>query len=134
MSLTHSSAISYLGWSGHCLVQTSKPDIDAHEFMAMIADGLNFVLLYAPWLSKLINVAREDVNVLKALQGMKQVSYTGAALNPEDEQWLIEKGIQATVCSILYIYHSMSINNKPRSYMQLQKLVNKYPTHLQQPS
>ncbi|KAF4623795.1 hypothetical protein D9613_001287 [Agrocybe pediades] len=91
------TTISYLGWSGHCLVQTSKPDIDAHEFVAMVEDGLNFVLLYAPWLSKLINVARTDDRVLKTLKGMKQVSYTGAALNPEDEQWLIENGVKATV-------------------------------------
>lgn len=89
--------MSYLGWSGHCLVQTSKPDIDAHEFMAMVGSGLNFILLYAPWLSKLINVARTDTNILEALKGLRQVSYTGAALNPEDEEWLIENGVKATV-------------------------------------
>ncbi|KAJ3512855.1 hypothetical protein NLJ89_g3283 [Agrocybe chaxingu] len=91
------TTISYLGWSGHCLVQTSKPDIDAHEFLAMVSDGLNFVMLYAPWLSKLISVARTDRKVYDALRGMRQVTYTGAALNPEDEQWLIENGIPATV-------------------------------------
>ncbi|CAA7268855.1 unnamed protein product [Cyclocybe aegerita] len=90
------TTISYLGWSGHCLVQTSKPDIDAHEFLAMVSDGLNFVMLYAPWLSKLINVARTDKKVYDALRGMRQVTYTGAALNLEDEQWLVENGIPAT--------------------------------------
>lgn len=79
-------------------MQTSKPDIDAYEFMAMVKDGLNFVLLYAPWLSKLINVARSDPAVRAALRDMSQVSYTGAALNPEDEQRLIENDVKATVC------------------------------------
>lgn len=65
--------------------------------MAMVKDGLNFVLLYAPWLSKLINVARSDQAVRAALQNMRQVSYTGAALNTEDEKWLIENGVRATV-------------------------------------
>lgn len=79
------------------MVQTSKPDIDPPEFLAMVADGLNFTFLYAPWLSKLISIARADKEVLTALRSMSQVSYTGASLNPEDEQWLIENGIKASV-------------------------------------
>lgn len=90
--------MSYLGWSGQCLVQTSKPDFDASEFLALIAEaGLNWAFLYAPWLSKLIGIARNDANVLAALKGLVEVTYTGAALNPSDEAWLVENGVKATV-------------------------------------
>ncbi|KAF9477030.1 acetyl-CoA synthetase-like protein [Pholiota conissans] len=91
------TTVSYLGWSGQCLVQTSKPDIDANEFMALIAEaGMNWAFLYAPWLSKLINIAKTDEKVLAALKGLVEVTYTGAALNPSDEAWLVENGVKAT--------------------------------------
>ncbi|KAF8174893.1 acetyl-CoA synthetase-like protein [Pholiota molesta] len=91
------TTVSYLGWSGQCLVQTSKPDFDTSEFLALIAEaGMNWAFLYAPWLSKLIGIARNDVNVLAALKGLVEVTYTGAALNPSDEAWLVENGVKAT--------------------------------------
>ncbi|KAF8194081.1 acetyl-CoA synthetase-like protein [Pholiota molesta] len=91
------TTVSYLGWSGQCLVQTSKPDFDASEFLALIAEaGMNWAFLYAPWLSKLIGIARNDANVLAALKGLVEVTYTGAALNPSDEAWLVENGVKAT--------------------------------------
>ncbi|KAJ7117479.1 hypothetical protein C8R44DRAFT_879044 [Mycena epipterygia] len=34
-SATRIVAITYLSWSGHCLVQTSKPDFEVDEFLAM---------------------------------------------------------------------------------------------------
>lgn len=65
--------------------------------MAMVEEGLNYVLLYAPWLSKLITIAKSNKEVYGALKKMTQVTYTGASLNPEDEQWLIKNGIPVTV-------------------------------------
>jgi hypothetical protein len=90
--------MSYLTWSGHCLVQTSKPDFEVDEFLAMVQnEGLNTMILYAPWFSKLVNMARGNPVVLDALKGMGQINYTGAALNPDDELWATEQGIQLTV-------------------------------------
>ncbi|KAK7052664.1 acetyl-CoA synthetase-like protein [Favolaschia claudopus] len=89
-------AIAYLSWSGHCMVQTSKSDFEVDEFLAMLKEGLNALFLYAPWFSKLLNIAKSDANVLAALQGLSQIIYTGAALNPEDEIWATEQGIPVT--------------------------------------
>ncbi|KAJ6620659.1 hypothetical protein B0H10DRAFT_2163492 [Mycena sp. CBHHK59/15] len=78
------SAISYLSWSGHY--------IDADEFLAMVNDeGLNCLILYAPWFSKLLNIARSDPVVLAALKGMGQINYTGAALRcgPRSREFLL---------------------------------------------
>ncbi|KAF8191520.1 acetyl-CoA synthetase-like protein [Mycena galopus ATCC 62051] len=95
-NLGTASSITYLAWSGHCLVQTSKLDFDLDEFLAMLKEGLNAMFLYAPWFSKLLNIARNDPTVLAALKGMGQIAYTGAALNPEDEIWATEQEIPVT--------------------------------------
>lgn len=63
----------------------------------MIREGLNGVILYAPWLSKLLTIARTDSSVLDALRSMAQICYTGAALNPEEDVWMVEQGINGTV-------------------------------------
>ncbi|KAJ7148389.1 acetyl-CoA synthetase-like protein [Mycena crocata] len=91
------TTISYLSWSGHCLVQTSKSDFEVDEFLAMVNnERLNALLLYSPWLSKLLKIARGDPVVLSALQKMGQINHTGAALNPDDEIWATKQGIPVT--------------------------------------
>ncbi|KAJ7509711.1 acetyl-CoA synthetase-like protein [Mycena galericulata] len=91
------TTITYLSWSGHCLVQTSKADFEVEEFLAMVnGEGLNSMILYAPWFSKLLNMARSSEPVLSALKRMGQINYTGAALNPDDEVWALENGIPVT--------------------------------------
>jgi acyl-CoA synthetase (AMP-forming)/AMP-acid ligase II len=96
--LIMSSAMSYLVYSGQCLIQTTKSDFDATEFLALVKEGMNAMLLYAPWLSKLSSIARTNSDVLAAMRGMAQITYTGASLNPEDEQWLISRGVTVAVC------------------------------------
>ncbi|KAF9531400.1 acetyl-CoA synthetase-like protein [Crepidotus variabilis] len=91
------TAVTYISRNGQCLIQTPRPDFDEVEFLAMIDEGLRFVLLYAPWLSKLVSNAKSNKEVYSALKKVAQVTYTGAALNPEDEQWLIKNGIPLTV-------------------------------------
>ncbi|KAJ7592020.1 acetyl-CoA synthetase-like protein [Mycena floridula] len=83
----------YLSFSGQCLVQSSKPDFPASELLAMVDQGLNGLMIYAPWLSKLITLSRTDSGVLAALKALAQINYTGAAMNPEDEIWMAEQGI-----------------------------------------
>lgn len=79
-------------------MQTSHAAIGADEFLAMVKQcGLNRLLQYATWLSALIDVARTNDEVLSALQGMRQVMYTGLAMNPEDEAWAYAHGIPLTV-------------------------------------
>ena len=60
--------------------------------------GLNFLLQYAPWLAKLLAIARQRPEILDALRGLRQIAYTGAALNPADERWALDQGIPLTVC------------------------------------
>lgn len=68
------------------------------EFLTAVKEeGLNRVLLYGPWLTRLFNIARESEYVLKALQGLRQITYTGASLNPDDEAWAIENKIPLAV-------------------------------------
>ncbi|KAJ7907208.1 hypothetical protein B0H13DRAFT_1879813 [Mycena leptocephala] len=96
-NLGSGTTISYLSYSGHSLIQTSKSDFDVDEFLAMVNEGLNAMILYAPWFSKLLSIARGNTTVLGALQGMGQIHYTGASLNPEDEGWAAEQEIPVTV-------------------------------------
>ncbi|KAJ6544423.1 acetyl-CoA synthetase-like protein [Mycena capillaripes] len=90
------TTMMYLSWSGHGLVQTSRPDFEVDEFLGMVDAGLNAMILYAPWLSKLLNIARSNPTVLAALKGMGQIHFTGAALNPDDEIWAMEQGLPVT--------------------------------------
>lgn len=84
--------------SGGAFVQTSRPDVGAAEFLAMVRQcGLNRLLQYASWLSALLAVARKDAAVLAAMQGLRQVVYTGVSMNPEDEAWARAHGIPITV-------------------------------------
>ncbi|KAJ6604261.1 acetyl-CoA synthetase-like protein [Mycena vulgaris] len=90
--------INHLSGSGQCMVQLSRSGFDRDTLLDLIRlAGLNNLLLYAPWFSKLLLMARTDTEVLAALRGMRQIAYTGASLNPEDEAWIIEQGIPATV-------------------------------------
>ncbi|KAG6856200.1 hypothetical protein H0H87_006596 [Tephrocybe sp. NHM501043] len=91
------TAINYLAPSGQCIIQTSRPDFDAAELLAMVREGLNNILLYANWLSKLLAIARSDNQVLDALCSVQQIAYTGEALNPEDLRWALENNIPLTV-------------------------------------
>ncbi|KAF9021018.1 acetyl-CoA synthetase-like protein [Hymenopellis radicata] len=51
---------------------------------------------YAPWLSSLIAIARTNPEVFDILRNMRQIAYTGAAFNPDDEAWVVEHDIPVT--------------------------------------
>ncbi|KAJ6471759.1 acetyl-CoA synthetase-like protein [Mycena vitilis] len=90
--------MSHLSASGQCMVQLSRSALDRETLLDLIRlTGLNNLLVYAPWLSHLLSIARTDTEVLCALRSMRQIIYTGASLNPEDEAWIAEQGIPATV-------------------------------------
>ncbi|KAF8058198.1 acetyl-CoA synthetase-like protein [Lyophyllum atratum] len=92
------TAINYLSPTGQCIIQTSKADFDADELLAMVRnEGLNNMLLYASWFSKLLKVARTNLDVLEALRNMHQICYTGESLNPDDLRWVIDQKIPVTV-------------------------------------
>ncbi|KAF9016263.1 acetyl-CoA synthetase-like protein [Hymenopellis radicata] len=92
------TSMSYLSYAGHCLVETSRSDFTAEELKLLVNHcGVNRLFLYAPWLSSLVSVARTDPEVLTILRGIRQISYTGAALNPDDEAWAVENGLPLTV-------------------------------------
>ncbi len=91
--------MSYLSYAGHCLVETSRSDFGAEELKMLVNYcGVNRLFLYAPWLSSLVFIARTDPEVLTILRGMRQISYTGAAFNPDDEAWAVEHDLPLTVC------------------------------------
>ncbi|KAJ7573866.1 acetyl-CoA synthetase-like protein [Mycena floridula] len=90
-------AAYYLACSGHCLIQTSKPDFDTAELFSMVKEGLNGLMIYAPWLSGLLDIARKDAQVLETLRGLAQIAYTGTAMKPEDDRWAIEQNIPISV-------------------------------------
>ncbi|KAJ7709507.1 acetyl-CoA synthetase-like protein [Mycena rosella] len=88
------SSMNYLPLSGSCLVQTSCSNFSAEEFIALVnQQGMNRMFIYADWLVTLASIARNDDKVLAALRGMRQVTYTGASINPEVEKWLVEQGV-----------------------------------------
>lgn len=79
-------------------MQTSRPNIGAEEFLVLVRQcGLNRLLQYGSWLSALVGVARQNKEVLEAMQSLRQVVYTGVSMNPEDEKWGLENGIPITV-------------------------------------
>ncbi|KAF7297287.1 Acetyl-CoA synthetase-like protein [Mycena indigotica] len=89
--------ISHLGASGQCMVRLASNTLDREQILELTRlAGLNNLFIYAPWLSKLVNLAKTDPEILTVLRSMRQISYTGASLNPEDEQWIIESAIPAT--------------------------------------
>lgn len=91
-------AISYLAHTGSCLIQTSKADMDPSEFYALVEQGgMNRCLLYASWFSRLLEIAKKDTKMLSTLKDMRQIVYTGASLNPENEKWVYEQGIPVTL-------------------------------------
>ncbi|KAJ7084974.1 acetyl-CoA synthetase-like protein [Mycena epipterygia] len=88
------SSMNYLPLNGACLVQTSCSDFSADEFMDLVNEqGMNRMFIYADWLVKLAAIARSDEKVLSALRGMRQITYTGSAINPEVEKWLVEQDV-----------------------------------------
>ncbi|KAJ7143491.1 acetyl-CoA synthetase-like protein [Mycena crocata] len=90
--------IQHLSVSGQCMIQLSRSDFDRETLLDLVRlAGLNNLFLYAPWFEKLIKIARADGEVLSALRGMGQIIYTGASLNPEEEAWIVEQKISATV-------------------------------------
>ncbi|KAJ7611711.1 acetyl-CoA synthetase-like protein [Roridomyces roridus] len=92
------SSISYMSLRGDCTVQTSRSDFDAEEFLQLTREaGVNRLFLYAPWLSNLLKFARTNQDVLDTLKNMRQIIYTGASLNPEDEAWMVAQNIPGTL-------------------------------------
>ncbi|KAJ7036755.1 acetyl-CoA synthetase-like protein [Mycena alexandri] len=96
--LGSATLISHLSVWGQCAVQTSRADFDVEELLALVRDaGLNRVFLYAPWLSRLIKFAKADPVVLDTLRNMRQIIYTGASINPDDEAWMVAMGLPVTL-------------------------------------
>ncbi|KAG6879216.1 hypothetical protein C0992_004358 [Termitomyces sp. T32_za158] len=92
--------------SGNCVIRTSKPEFDSAELLAMVKnEGLNNMYLYAGRMSRLLKVARTNIEVLKALRNMQQVSYTGDALNPDDICWITKQRLP-----IVAIYASTELS------------------------
>jgi hypothetical protein len=84
---------------GCCTVQASSMAMPPAEMVQMVRTcGLNRLVQYGTFVSAHIRAAQADEDVKRALQGMRQILYTGVALNVEDERWAAENGLRLTVC------------------------------------
>ena len=59
--------------------------------------GLNRLVQYGTFISAHIRAPQKYDGVKKSLQDMRQILYTGVALNPEDEEWAVENDLKLTV-------------------------------------
>ncbi|KAJ6586259.1 acetyl-CoA synthetase-like protein [Mycena vulgaris] len=119
------SSMNYLPLSGSCLVQTSCSDFPADEFMALVnQQGMNRMFIYADWLVKLASIARSDERVLSALRGMRQITYTGSAINPEVEKWLVEQDVPlATMYATTEVSPALVSNLADRSTLPAMRVI-----------
>ena len=62
--------------------------------------GLTHLAIFGTFLSMLIRAAKSDQGVLNALKSLHYISYTGTAMNKEDEDWAHEHGIRVVVSPI----------------------------------
>lgn len=68
------------------------------EMLAMIRTcSLNRLVQYATFVSEHIRIARTSPSVKEALQGLRQILYTGVALDAQDSQWAFANGLRITV-------------------------------------
>lgn len=79
-------------------MQSSSMAMSSDEMVAMIRlCGLNRLVQYATFVSVHIRAAQTDPAVNRALQGLRQILYTGVALNAQDALWGFENGLRLTV-------------------------------------
>lgn len=59
--------------------------------------GLNRITTYGTWISPHISAAKKDPTILKMLQEMRTISYTGVAISKADDDWCFQNGIPIVV-------------------------------------
>ncbi|KAJ7675905.1 hypothetical protein DFH06DRAFT_671202 [Mycena polygramma] len=115
--------IQYLGclYTRSCIVKPSKPRVSTEELLNMInTEGLNHMGLYGTYLSPHIQAAKRDPVVLKALQGMRSISYGGVPVSFSEDDWCFENEITlidmyaTTECGLLM----SSVLGKPGRFIR----------------
>ncbi|KZT05761.1 putative amp-CoA ligase [Laetiporus sulphureus 93-53] len=87
-----------MAYHGDIIVQPSSPTFSTDELLAMVKKcGLNRIATYAPFLVQHIRRAKQDMDVLETLKGLRQILHTGVALNREEEKWAYEQRLPMTV-------------------------------------
>ncbi|KAJ6600810.1 putative amp-CoA ligase [Mycena sp. CBHHK59/15] len=90
---------AFLGaaYRGYCTAQSPAVGMSTEELMKMVKTcGLNRMAVYATFLSVYIKDAQKDPEVLKALQGFRQIVHAGVSLNREDEEWAYANDLPIT--------------------------------------
>jgi acyl-coenzyme A synthetase/AMP-(fatty) acid ligase len=96
MPLTGSAYMGAIS-TGDCIVQAPM-GFSTNQLMKMVVEfGLNTLMLYAPFAATHIMQGRERPDVLKALQSMRGVLYTGVALEPQIQDWAYEHNLPLQV-------------------------------------
>jgi len=82
-------------YTGSCFIKPTMGPVPNDELLNMFnLAGLNRILTYGTWLAPHIQGAKEDPAILKLLQGLRTVSYTGVALSKADDDWCFQNGIR----------------------------------------
>jgi acyl-coenzyme A synthetase/AMP-(fatty) acid ligase len=82
---------------GSCTIQPTKIAFSSFELTEMITRcGLNRLYQFATFLATHLRASRKDPNLLRLLQHLDQVLYSGLALPREDEQWALQQGLRLT--------------------------------------
>lgn len=86
--------------------------------------GLNRLALYGTSLSLHIRSAKSDPNVLKALQNLRSIAYTGVAVPKGDEEWAHKNNIPCVVRHFLCFAFYTRTELTYRVYMLPRRQVN----------
>jgi hypothetical protein len=85
-----------------CFIKPSRRSVSKEELLNLVnLCGLNHIITYGTHLASHIQFAKKDPAILKLLQGMKTILYSGVGISYADDDWCFQNGIPLIV-SILY--------------------------------
>ncbi|CAE7059176.1 unnamed protein product [Rhizoctonia solani] len=116
--------IQYLGclYTGSSVIYASKAHFSTEEFVNLVnVGGLNRVTTYGTYLTPHLQVAKNDPEMLKLLQGMRTISFGGVPISNADDDWCFQNGVPiidmyaTTECGLLMTSVGQS---KPARYIR----------------
>lgn len=84
---------------GSCTIQISSQAFPSEELVDMITRcHLNRLVQFPTYLTTHIRTSRRDPKVLRMLQELDEIFYSGLMLSSDDEEWIIRHGINIRNC------------------------------------
>jgi acyl-coenzyme A synthetase/AMP-(fatty) acid ligase len=88
---------------GSCTIQPTKITFSPDELMDMIIRcRMNRLNQFAGFLATNIRASRQNPNLLRLLQSLDEIAYTGLPLPQDDEAWAYSQGLRLKVRAFLY--------------------------------